>query len=322
MIQFADFMKNKNVFSDNELEVLYNTDSFIEALKIIVPEITEDGLRLVLSDQKKFEGYPLNDLNAANRGLHVFRACISYMEAVYLEADDIFLKEGIVKYENYSENGPGFDPKDLAKEIRRHQVNVPKNHSNILANLDGKTSPCAYKFITDDMIFQDIIAGSPYTHELVELAKRKFLENTFMQNLVNTPTDGDNQKNLHLDTYFPCLKFWYFPEEVTTDGAFRFAKGSTELTTEKLEYIYNESIKICNNEYEDWKLKDHREGSLRISEEDLAAMGYDAKYITVPADTLVIANVNGWHGRGHTTRRVERPAIHGSIRINPLETYL
>lgn len=326
-MKFSKFIEHVYFLRDEEIETLIQAESVKDwktMIRVIVPDITPEGMRLVLSDQKKFEGYPLNDVTAAKRGLHPLRAYIAYEQAKLCGADEKFLTTGIVAYENYSNDLQlgDFLPKEVANEIRQHTVNVPKNYSNILVNLDKEKYPNARYFIEDKFVFKDIVEGSPYEYDLSRMAEQKFLENTFMQNLVNEPNDGDNQKNLHLDTYFPCLKFWYFPEEVTEDGAFRYAVGSAKLDLYKLEYIYLESIKITSGDYEDWKLKDHWEGSLRISEDDLSKMGYDAKYITVPADTLVIANVNGWHGRGHTSKRVERPAIHGSIRINPLVAHV
>jgi len=53
-----------------------------------------------------------------------------------------------------------------------------------------------------------------------------------------------------------------------------------------------------------------------VSEEEMKSMGVTPKTFTVPANTLVIANVFGFHRRGHTDKEVLRDAVHGSIRVN------
>ena len=44
-------------------------------------------------------------------------------------------------------------------------------------------------------------------------------------------------------------------------------------------------------------------------------MGLEAKPIEVKANTLVVGNVGGFHGRGHTKKDFTRNAVHGSIRF-------
>ena len=37
-----------------------------------------------------------------------------------------------------------------------------------------------------------------------------------------------------MDTFFPSLKFWYFPYSVKNNLAFRYAKSSNNLTYERM----------------------------------------------------------------------------------------
>ena len=75
------------------------------------------------------------------------------------------------------------------------------------------------------------------------------------------------------------------------------------------------SLRVVEDKYEKWKGKDHMEGSYRASEEELIAMNFELEPITVKANTLVIANVAGFHSRGQVKKEYIRSAIHGSIRI-------
>ena len=162
----------------------------------------------------------------------------------------------------------------------------------------------------------------PHIYKLIGGDERevetKFRNNTFAQIVRNRPEDDDHQKLMHLDTYFPAIKFWWFPKKVD-DGPLMFAKGSTKSNEKMQMWYYQQSVKACKKEYEEWRAKDHYEGSFRVSEEELQEMGYEMEPIYVNEDTLVIANVGGFHSRGNTKELNRRVAIHGSVRLdNPL----
>ena len=62
--------------------------------------------------------------------------------------------------------------------------------------------------------------------------------------------------------------------------------------------------------------KSHREGSMIILNEEIDKMGLQRRSVSCKANTLVIANVAGFHARGHCTEPHIRNAVHGSIRID------
>ena len=64
---------------------------------------------------------------------------------------------------------------------------------------------------------------------------------------------------------------------------------------------------------------DHREGSIRISTNELNRLRLKSKLVCVPSNSLVIANVGGFHQRSIHRNNVVRHAIHSSIR--PAEMY-
>ena len=61
-------------------------------------------------------------------------------------------------------------------------------------------------------------------------------------------------------------------------------------------------------------IHDNQEGSLRITEHDLLRLGYKSKKIVIPSNSLLIANVGGFHRRSNHNNDVCRYAVHGSIR--------
>ena len=162
--------------------------------------------------------------------------------------------------------------------------------------------------------------GPLWRGHLIE-ADRLFLRNTYLQHLVNEPGDGDIQKVLHCDTFFPALKFWYFPEPVgADDGPLVYVPGSPVLTPALLDWHRAQAESIAAGTVEPWRGAGHGEGSLRIGDGELAELGLEAEPVTVDADTLVIANVFGFHRRGDAPTRCDRVSVHGSIRISrPLD---
>ncbi|MEO1328197.1 MAG: phytanoyl-CoA dioxygenase, partial [Pseudomonadota bacterium] len=63
-------------------------------------------------------------------------------------------------------------------------------------------------------------------------------------------------------------------------------------------------------------------GSLRATEEDLREMGCrEPIRFAVPANTLVIADTNGFHRRGHSPKPSHRVAIYASSRSNPFNPW-
>jgi len=120
----------------------------------------------------------------------------------------------------------------------------------------------------------------------------------------------------HSDVFYPCLKYWYFPEGVTLEqGPFNFALNSVDLTYEALDYWHEESIKIVTDTWDQRKNKGHAEGSLRAFPEDLERMGYKLTPVVVKPNTLIIGNTSGWHARGDAHVRSVRNAVHGAIRV-------
>lgn len=155
-----------------------------------------------------------------------------------------------------------------------------------------------------------------FTAHHTEVA-RKFYENLYLQHLINMPGDNDEQKVFHTDTFFPAIKWWYFPLAVgANDGPLMYVPNSPILTPKLLAWHQAQVDAIKAGRVEEWRGRGHREGSLRISLEEIAALGLKPEAVTVEADTLVVASVFGFHARGGTTKPTHRLALHGSIRLD------
>lgn len=124
----------------------------------------------------------------------------------------------------------------------------------------------------------------------------------------------DPQKNMHADTFHPTMKAWLFLEDVTQDkGPFTYVRGSNRMTWKRLKWEYTRSLTARKNP-DGYSEK----GSFRATDEDLAQMGLPApEGITAKAGTLVIADTNGFHGRGQAKEGQSRLEIWAYSRPTP-----
>lgn len=149
------------------------------------------------------------------------------------------------------------------------------------------------------------VIGLPMNPRKLELYLTRHGEET------RTP---DLQKELHRDTFFRAIKFWFFLHPVTpNDGPFEYVPGSHRLTSARLDW---EQAK-ANAAIEHRRPPD-ASGSFRIQEEDLPALDLPAPVsVSCAANTLVLADVFGFHRRGAAQPGRERLAIYGWNRPYP-----
>jgi hypothetical protein len=282
----------------------------------------------MLSGEKRLLTGSLRNPEYARRGFHVIRSWLAskaheirlnqFEEDGYDTTNvEKYTKEGLVFFEDYMKYFHHIFPHDeIQEEFRHFPIAVHKRPDNILINPLGDQAP-RLKSILASMLYEvSLCMGISDKSKQYKQLEDFFFNNAFVQRVHNRPDDNDNQKNLHIDTFFPACKFWWFSQDVTADdGAFVYVRNSSKHTTAYYNWLYNQSIAICEDSYEKWRLKDHEEGSLRVSDIELAAMGLEAKPIEVKANTLVVGNVGGFHGRGHTKKDFTRNAVHGSIRF-------
>ena len=124
----------------------------------------------------------------------------------------------------------------------------------------------------------------------------------------------DLQKDLHRDTFFRALKFWYFLRPVDREhGPFEYVPGSHRLDRSRMRWEQATA---------DAAIRHQRQpdvsGSFRIKEDGLVALGLPQPVsITCPSNTLVLADVFGFHRRGAALPGRERLALYGWNRPYP-----
>ena len=124
----------------------------------------------------------------------------------------------------------------------------------------------------------------------------------------------DPQTDLHADTFHPTVKAWLFLTDVAEDeGPLTYVAGSHRPTPARLAWEQARSL-----EARDGLDRLSSRGSLRIGEADLAALGLPPPTrFAVPANTLVVADTNGFHARGFSARPTTRIEIWADSRRNP-----
>ncbi len=127
----------------------------------------------------------------------------------------------------------------------------------------------------------------------------------------------DIQRDFHRDTFFNAVKFWYFLEPVRDeDGPFVYVPTSHKLTSARL--AWEDARAAAAVEASCAGDTGGMGGAFRISRSEIAQLGLpDPLTYAVPANTLVIANVFGFHRRGDGEPGTKRLALYGNHRPYP-----
>jgi hypothetical protein len=124
----------------------------------------------------------------------------------------------------------------------------------------------------------------------------------------------DPQCAIHSDTFHSTSKAWFFLHDVgPDDGPFFYVPGSHVLTPQRVAWERAQSVAASSH-----AMRDHAEGSFRISRDDLRALGLpEPKAVTVRANTLVVADTFGFHGRTPSPAATRRVELYATLRRNP-----
>ena len=333
--KFTRFLDRHNLLTEKERDAIYKIEverklDYKKSFEEIVEIICKPGLLMspriasesALSGEKQFYRDPNKVLSNElwnERGLHVLRIIFAWyvhQENTKGITTNIYqLREHGVTVVN------DFVPNDCIKPLKKEIKKFPKGpvHKISGTNIVDELNQSEFPYLKG-------LSGAIANAALTMIGRQEDAHamelhdnNLFVQRVVNEPNDNDIQKTFHSDVFFPAIKYWWFPKEVELNGAFEYGLLSTRLTNEILDWHYKQSISALGK-YESWRGAGHREGSFRVSENEMKTMGATPKLFSVPANTLVVANVFGFHRRGHTEEQVVRDAVHGSVRVsNPFE---
>lgn len=127
----------------------------------------------------------------------------------------------------------------------------------------------------------------------------------------------DHQRQYHRDTFFNCLKYWYFLKPVREeDGPLTYVPTSHRPTPARMAWEESKADAAVQARIEGNRTG--MTGSFRIAAEEIAGLDLPApKRLTVPGNTLIVANVFGFHRRGDAEPGTRRLALYGNHRPQP-----
>lgn len=144
---------------------------------------------------------------------------------------------------------------------------------------------------------------------------------SFLQIVIVDPSQNiqDPQTNMHTDTFHATSKAWLFLQDVgEEDGPFFYVPGSHRLTAERLAWHHE-----CSIVPDPTKDGNHSGGSFRAHANELDRLNLpQPKKMVVPANTLIVADTFGLHGRTPSDKPTTRVEVHWYMRRNPYLPWL
>jgi hypothetical protein len=280
----------------------------------------------VLGQGKSFRDNPILGSETLNRlGLHAARYGLAHAMASWRRLL-IAPLAGRAERRQYRENGfvviRDYLPPDkyqaiCAELVRCHAKGAPSELRECLQGdtitrmmlLDG---PTLGKLPAVRSLVRDRRLGGLLMYIGTRLKRPLFLTHMVENGVLQA--GADPQKDFHSDTFHPTMKAWYFASEVRPEyGPFTYVPGSHRFSLRRLAWEREMSIAASGNEN-----RYSAKGSLRLTDADRVRLGYgEPVSLTVPANTLVIADTHGFHRRGDAVPGAVRVAVYASSRSNP-----
>ena len=128
--------------------------------------------------------------------------------------------------------------------------------------------------------------------------------------------DNDLNVPFHADVHFHSHKILFYINDVKLDGGpFIYCKNSHKNNFDRLLFELMRG-QLKDSHEETWRIQKHLDKNFfRKYFQKLKKQEYK---VACPANTLVIANVHGFHKRGESISGVERSLIRIPFRYNPL----
>ena len=275
----------------------------------------------LFGEGKSFKANPFIGSRLLNRlGLHVLRVALARLTAKFrwlllspmMNGDerDRYHRDGYLVVDGFLSTEEIRNIKAELKDLKaecRQMVQGDTLTQRILLSADTLDTTSSLKACVEDRHFLGRLfyGGAKWHRPLLYIQK--------IRNGVRV-AKKDPQKNMHADTFHPTMKAWLFLQDVKQEhGPFTYVKGSHRLTWQRLKWEYRRSItaRHISDGYSE-------KGSFRADTDDLQYMELpDPAGLEVKAGTLVIANTNGFHGRGQAEANASRMEIWAYSRHNP-----
>jgi hypothetical protein len=216
-------------------------------------------------------------------------------------------RDGVVIIEDFLD-GPVFD-----LIVAQATAVIQSGDPNIQEKTHGPTRYhfARYKDFRSQLDALESFYGDPRLVSLLEYAERRKLNMDATHRGVERVTQGaettlgDPETDLHSDIFYNTFKAWLYLTDVRPEDApLVFVRRSHHLSFEQLKQIYLHS-------------RDPKQSSRRIVERELHRLGLKEDTFTCKKNTLVVANVCGYHRRCIGKPGGQRMALHCSVRSQP-----
>lgn len=277
-------------------------------------------LAALATGAKSFRDNPIIGNPTLNRmGLHVSRVRLAHAAAQHRrrslrqlvnDADaEAFDRDGFVVKNNFL---PSDTFKRLQEEVFTYRGNAREmlqgdaiTRRILLSQTALKRMPSARNVIHD-----------PAWLRLVQyVASSRLYPACYIQTIFSkvVPHTQDPQTFLHADTFHSTVKAWLLLHDVgEADGPFIYVPGSHRRTEQRLNWELHTSINAANADFLTSR------GSLRISPPELSELDLPApRLCAYPANTLIVADTSGFHGRALTAEPSTRVELWAYGRQNP-----
>ncbi len=343
---FSLFLKDNSSYEKKEIEIIIdllnryklsnnkkNDINIILKLNEIVFKHIKSNKNYSLTNvlNKNANSLIYKDRNLKSRHIWILRSIISRLKLYKRKNNSdcnsrsIINNEGILKVSNFLDNSY---LEKIYKELQFEPLALNKGETktiNFSGRLFSKLNFYPQRLKYSSLVLERI---SKFIYPLGYADNYKTIQNlvkrtSFWQKINIMNKENDIQKDCHMDTFFPSLKFWYFPFSVSKKLAFKYAKRSNQLTLERM-YIESKKVNkiLWNSNYSPKNIssdsyKSQLEGSLRFNVKDLDKMNLNLESHSVDSNTLIIADVSGLHSRSIGEDEISnslRIGIHGNIR--------
>ncbi|MBO1073000.1 phytanoyl-CoA dioxygenase family protein [Roseomonas marmotae] len=276
----------------------------------------------VLSGEKSFRANPLLGSELLNRrGLHIWRVRLAQrmagwrrrrMEHLVSPRDrEDFARDGFVQVPDFLEE------RDFQALVARLSALSTEAHEMREGKAVTRRIPITTELLRQAPELRAFLAHPRWRGLTRYVSSFDAAPLTFIQVILSGASgEEDPQTRLHMDTFHPTMKAWFFLHAV-------------EMEEGPLTYVARSHIQ--GRRRQAWQRRRSTEaarrreagGAFRVTAADLTRFGLERpRHFAVPGNTLVVADTCGFHARGASARESIRVEIYASSRPNPFSPLL
>ena len=278
------------------------------------------GAAQIFSGAKSFELPVIGDERLNRRGLHVWRTQLAHrladrrrrrLEHLVSAGDrEAFARDGFVAKHDFL---PAETFRDLVDQVMA--LSVPARE---MREGDAVTRriPITAEVLQDAPALGALLTSPEWVGLTRYVASFDEEPIVAIQTIFGKAGEAgeDPQTSLHMDTFHPTMKAWFFLHDVRDDeGPFTYVPGSHRLSPRRLAWQKRQSVLASNG-------KASKGGAFRLTVKDLPRLQWpQPRRFAVPANTLVVGDTFGFHARAYSPKATIRIEIYASSRPNPFK---